>query len=107
MNLNPESSERPDFRPALRAPSHWDIVLAPELAPLFVLDAAILMVEHIFAISLDTSSSDFGGAGYPPTQQMRAAMQVVRQHIRLHRRLWDGIIKHRAPIIEPDDSGGG
>lgn len=97
MSLNPES-EHPDVRPTLHAPSHWDIVLAPELAPLFLLEAAIVMAEHFFSIELDTSSTDLGGAGYPPTQQLRTAMQLVRQQIRLHRRLWD---RHL-----PDHDGG-
>jgi hypothetical protein len=77
----------PEHRLALRAPSEWDVVLSPELAPLFVLDAAIVAAQRIFSVTLDPSSHHPGGARYPPTRALLEAMRTLRQHIREHRRV--------------------
>ena len=69
----------------LRAPSEADILLAPELAALFVVDSAIIAAQRILSIHLDPSSFDQGGARYPPTRALLAAMHVLRRHIRQHR----------------------
>jgi hypothetical protein len=75
----------PCARERLAAPSEWDVVLAPELAPLFVLDAAIVAAHRILSITLDPSSSSPGGANHPPTRALLAAMRTLRRHIHLHR----------------------
>jgi hypothetical protein len=46
----------PESRVGLHAPSEWDIVLSPELAPLFVLDA--VSVSGSSASLLDHAGSD-------------------------------------------------
>jgi hypothetical protein len=76
------TSER---RIALRAPSEWDVILSPELAPLFVLDAAIVAGQRFFSILLDPSSSGPGGTDYPPVRALLDAMRTLRCHIRDHR----------------------
>jgi hypothetical protein len=58
----------PEHRFDLLAPSEWDVVLSPELAPLFVLDAAIVAAHRVLCIGLDPSSFSPGGAGHPPTR---------------------------------------
>jgi hypothetical protein len=72
-------------RTELLAPSEWDIALSPELAPLFVLDAAVLAALRFFSITLDPSSSTLGGASYPPTRLLLEAMHTLRSLIREHR----------------------
>ena len=72
-------------RTELHAPSEWDVVLSPQLAPLFVLDAAILAAQRFFSITLDPSSFALGGAGYPPTRLLLEAMNTLRCLIRDHR----------------------
>lgn len=72
-------------RQRLVVPSEWDIVLAPELGPLFVLDAALLAARHVLAIGLDPSSSTSGGADYPPTRDLLDAMRALRWLIHPHR----------------------
>jgi hypothetical protein len=67
------------------APSEWDVVISPELVPLFVLDAAIVAAQRFFSILLDPSSSGPGGTGYPPTRALLDAMRTLRCHIREHR----------------------
>jgi len=74
-------------RITLRAPSESDIVLSPELAPLFVIDAAIVAAQRILSVQLDPSSFHPGGARYPPTRALLAAMRALRCHIREHRYL--------------------
>ena len=69
----------------LRAPSESDVILSPELAPLFVVDAAIVAAQRILSVQLDPSSFHPGGARYPPTRALLAAMQALRRHIREHR----------------------
>jgi len=76
------TSER---RIALHAPSEWDVVLSPELAPLFVLDAAIVAAQRFFSILLDPSSFEPGGTAYPPTRALLDTMRILRCHIRVHR----------------------
>ena len=76
------TSER---RIALHAPSEWDVVLSPELAPLFVLDAAIVAAQRFFSICLDPSSFEPGGTAYPPTRALLDTMRILRCHIRQHR----------------------
>lgn len=73
-------------RDRLVAPSEWDVVLAPELAPLFVLDAAIVAAYRVLAICLDPSSSAVGGANHPPTRELLEAMRALRMRIHHHRR---------------------
>ena len=72
-------------RIALHAPSEWDVVLSPELAPLFVLDAAIVAAERFFSLLLDPSSSEPGGTGHPPTRALLDNMRSLRCRIREHR----------------------
>ena len=74
-----------DQRIELHAPSEWDVVLSPELAPLFVLDAAIVAAQRFLYILLDPSSAEPGGTGYPPTCALLEAMGSLRCHIRDHR----------------------
>jgi hypothetical protein len=76
------TSER---RIALHAPSEWDVVLSPELAPLFVLDAAIVAAQRFFSICLDPSSFEPGGTAYPPTRALLDTMRILRCYIREHR----------------------
>ncbi len=75
----PSSPER------LVVPSEWDVVLAPELAPLFVLDASIVAAHRVFSISLDPTSSTAGGANHPPTRGLLDAMSILRGLIHRHR----------------------
>jgi hypothetical protein len=74
-----------EHRPVVCAPSEWDVVLSPELAPLFVLDAAIVAAQRFFSILLDPSSSGPGGTRYPPTRALLDAMLSLRCHIHDHR----------------------
>lgn len=74
-----------EHRLALCAPSEWDVVLSPELAPLFVLDAAIVAAQRVFSTLLDPSSSGPGGTDHPPTRTLLEAMRILRRHIRKHR----------------------
>lgn len=67
------------------APSEWDVVLSPELAALFVLDAAIVAAQRSFSILLDPSSCGPGGTGHPPTRDLLDAMRALRCHILAHR----------------------
>jgi hypothetical protein len=92
----------PPRRLRLVAPSEWDIVLAPELGPLFVLDAALLAARrHFLAIGLDPSSSTPGGANHPPTRDLLEAMRALRRHIRRHRLAEQDFVDRRHP--DPDD----
>jgi len=75
----------PSSREWLVAPSEWDVVLAPELAPLFVLDAAIVAAHRVFSISLDPTSSSAGGANHPSTRELLEAMRILRRLIHHHR----------------------
>jgi hypothetical protein len=75
----------PEHREALHAPSEWDVVLSPELGPLFVLEAAIITVQRFFSIQLDPSSSLPGGANHRPTRALLHAMRTLRNRIRDHR----------------------
>lgn len=72
-------------RVQLHAPSEWDVVLSPELAALFVLDAAIVAAQRFFSILLDPSSFDPGGTGHPPARAMLDTMGILRRLIRQHR----------------------
>lgn len=72
-------------RERLLAPSEWDVVLAPELAPLFVLDAAIIAAHRVLSIGLDPTSSSAGGVNHPPTRDLLDAMRVLRRRIQQHR----------------------
>jgi hypothetical protein len=67
------------------APSECDLALSPELAPLFVLDAAIVTTLRFFSILLDPSSSGPGGTDHPPTRALLETMRILRGHIREHR----------------------
>jgi hypothetical protein len=69
----------------LHAPSDWDVLLSPELASLFVLDAAIVAAQRLFSTLLDPSSSGYGGTGHPSTRALLDAMRTLRGHIREHR----------------------
>jgi len=75
----------PEHRFDLLAPSEWDVVLSPELAPLFVLDAAIVAAHRVLCIGLDPSSFSPGGAGNPPTRALLAAMRSLRRRVRDYR----------------------
>ena len=92
-----------EHRIALHAPSEWDVVLSPELAPLFVLDAAIVAAQRIFSVGLDPSSAHPGGARYPPTQALLEAMRTLRCHIREHRIVEQAFTDGVGPDDEPDD----
>ena len=72
-------------RERLVAPSEWDVILSPELAPLFVLDAAIVAAHRVLAICLDPSSPAVGGADHPPTRELLDAMRALRARIHQHR----------------------
>jgi len=76
---------RSSARERILAPSEWDVVLAPELAPLFVLDAAIIAAHRVLSIVLDPTSSAAGGGNHPPTRELLDAMRVLRRHIHHHR----------------------
>jgi hypothetical protein len=71
----------------LRAPSESEAVLSPEIAPLFVVDAAIVAALRILSVHLDPSSFHPGGARHPPTRALLATMHALRRHIRQHRSL--------------------
>ncbi len=77
----------PKRRFPLRAPSEWDVVLSPELAPLFVVDAAIVAAQRILAVHLDPTSFHAGGARYPPTREMIETMSALRRLIHKHQRI--------------------
>lgn len=76
----------PERRIPLRAPSESDVALSPELAPLFVIDAAIVAAQRVLSVLLDPTSFHPGGARYPPTRALLEAMRALRTHIREHRR---------------------
>jgi hypothetical protein len=69
----------------LLIPSEWDVVQAPEVALLFVLDAAIVAAQRIFSITLDPTSSDLGGSDHPLTRDLLEVMRSLRVHIRQYR----------------------
>lgn len=82
-------------RQRLVAPSEWDIVLAPELGPLFVLDAALIAARRFLAIGFDPSSSTRGGANHPPTRHLLDAMRALRRHIRQYRLAEQNVVDGR------------
>jgi hypothetical protein len=86
-----------DQRIELHAPSEWDVVLSPELAPLFVLDAAVVATQRFFSILLDPSSAGPGGTGYPPTRALLEAMNTMRCLIREHRIAHEAFADHDGP----------
>jgi len=90
-------------RITLRAPSESDIVLSPELAPLFVIEAAIVAAQRILSVQLDPSSFQPGGARYPPTCALLAAMRALRCHIREHRYLEQAFADGVGRRDDPDD----
>jgi len=94
----------PEHRLALHAPSEWDVVLSPELAPLFVIDAAIVAAQRIFSVNLDPSSLEPGGARYPPTRALLEAMRTLRRYIREYRRVEQALA--RGIDQEDDDPDG-
>jgi hypothetical protein len=69
----------------LCAPSEWDIVLSPELAPLFVIDAAIVAAQRFLSITLDPTSSSLGGTDHPLTSELLDGMSTLRVDIRRYR----------------------
>ena len=71
----------PSAHEALIAPSEWDVVLAPELAPLFVIDSAIVAAQHFFSILLDPTSATMGGINHPPTRDLLHVLRTLRIHI--------------------------
>jgi hypothetical protein len=95
----------------LVAPSEWDVVVAPEVVPLFVLDAAILAAQRFFATTLDPTSSDPGGTDHQLIRDLLHAMCALRGHIRDYRLLEAadrGIgasitIAHEPPSQDPSD----
>jgi hypothetical protein len=76
----------PCTRENLVIPSEWDIVLAAEVAPLFVLDAAIVAAQRVFSITLDPISSSLGGTDHPLTRDLVEVMRTLRAHISQYRR---------------------
>lgn len=91
-------------RITLRAPSESDIVLSPELAPLFVIDAAIVAAERILSVQLDPSSHP-GGARFPPTRALLAAMHALRWHIQEYRSLEQAFADGGCRRDDHDDQG--
>jgi hypothetical protein len=85
----------PPIPEALLAPSEWDVLLTPELAPLFVIDAAIVAAQRVFSVVLDPSSSALGGAKHPLTSHLLGAMLSLRATIQEYR-LADAL-EHRPP----------
>ena len=75
----------PSTRHTLVIPSEWDVVLAPEVAPLFVLEAAIAAAQRFFSITLDPTSSTLGGTDHPLTRDLLKVMRTLRVHIRHYR----------------------
>jgi hypothetical protein len=75
----------PSIPDNLVIPSEWDVVLAPEVAPLFVLDAAIVAALRFFSITLDPTSSSLGGTDHPLTGDLLEVMRSLRVHIRQYR----------------------
>lgn len=88
------TSER---RLEIHVPSEWDVLLSPELAPLFVLDTALLAALRVFSVCLDPTSSEPGGTEHSPTRALLTAMHTLHFHIREHR--WTAEAFH-------DDAGG-
>jgi hypothetical protein len=88
----------PDHRVEVWAPSEWDVVLAPELAPLFVLDAAIVAAQRFFSIHLDPSSFGPDGPAYPPTRALLETMSSLRSHVRRYRLMEESFLD------DPDDA---
>jgi len=76
---------RPSVPEALLAPSESDVIIAPELAPLFVIDAAIVAAQRFFSVVLDPTSSVLGGAKHPLTSHLLDAMLSLRATIREYR----------------------
>ena len=81
---------RPRVREAPLAPSEWNVVLAPELAPLFVIEAVLVATDRLLANTPDTNSRSAGGCEPPPTRALLRAMQVLRSHFARHRLAEDG-----------------
>jgi hypothetical protein len=77
----------PSMRDPLVIPSEWDVVLAPELAPLFVLEAAIAAAQRFFSITLDPTSSSLGGTDHPLTHDLLEVMRTLHVYIRRYRLL--------------------
>jgi hypothetical protein len=93
----------PERRLQLCAPSEWDVAVSPELAALFVLDAAIVAAERIFSTLLDPSSSDPGGTDYPPTRALLETLRILRCHIREHRVDAQIYVESRGANIDSDN----
>jgi len=75
----------PKHRFGLLAPSEWDVVLSPELAPLFVLDAALVAAHRVLCIGLDPSAFSPGGTCHPPARALLVAMRRLRRRIHAYR----------------------
>lgn len=75
----------PCTRENLAIPSEWEVVLAAEVAPLFVLDAAIVAAQRVFSITLDPTSSSLGGTDHPLTRDLVEVMCTLRAHISQYR----------------------
>jgi hypothetical protein len=75
----------PCTRENLVIPSQWDVVLAAEVAPLFVLDAAIVAAQRVFSITLDPTSSSLGGTDHPLTRDLVEGMHTLRARISQYR----------------------
>lgn len=75
----------PSVLEALFAPSEADVIVAPELAPLFVVDAAIVAAQRFFSVVLDPTSSVLGGAKHPLTSHLLDAMLSLRATLREYR----------------------
>jgi hypothetical protein len=88
----------PEHREALHAPSEWDVVLSPELGPLFVLEAATIAAQRFLLIELDPSSSLPGGANHRPTRALLHAMRTLRTRIRNYRAMEQAFAANTQPV---------
>lgn len=91
-------------REHLRAPSEWDVLIFPDLAPLFVLEAAIVAAHAALGCQLEPASSMPGGANHPPIRHLLRAMRILRAHIRNHRIAHEAREPSLAEVPDSDDA---
>jgi hypothetical protein len=74
-------NDRDELRVPIHVPSAWDVTLSPELAPLFVVDAAIHAARRFIEVSWPASSPQ----GETNLRDLLADMGRVQARIREHR----------------------
>ena len=85
-------------RDELRVPSAWDIAITPELAPLFVLDAAICATRRFIEGSPPDCQADLR----PILKHMRRLLARIREHRAREQVLANHVYVPHEDDLDPD-----